>query len=247
MFASVRLFGIKPLLWPTLMTAPAVLGALALGTWQVQRLHWKNELIAERQSRRDAPPLEKLPERFDPARHEFRKVRATGRFLHDKEMYLAARSLRGNPGYHVVTPLALFSGHMLVNRGWIPLDRKSPGSRKPGNVEGEVAVEGYLRAETGPGWFTPENEPARNFWFYVDIAAMARAHGLGKVEPFYIEAGQAENAGGFPVGGVTRFELPNDHLQYAITWFAMALIGGVIYLLYHRGRAARAAPRLGGT
>jgi surfeit locus 1 family protein len=223
------------------MTLPAVIGSLALGAWQVQRLQWKNEIIAERQARREAPPLAALPERFDRAQHEFRRVRVTGRFLHDKEMYLAARSFRGNPGYHIITPLAVFPGHVLVNRGWVPLDRKSPESRKVGNPEGEVAVEGYLRAETGPGWFTPKNEPDKNFWFFVDIAAMARAHGIGKVEPYYIEAGPAENPGGFPVGGQTRFEIPNDHLQYAITWFCFAVIGVVIYLLYHRRRARELA------
>jgi surfeit locus 1 family protein len=234
---AIRIFGLKPLLWPTLMTLPAVLGALALGTWQVQRLQWKNALVAERQARRDAPPLAALPERFEPAQHEFRKVRVTGRLLHDKEMYLAARSLRGNAGYHLITPLALDGTTVLVNRGWIPLDRKLPDTRKPGNAAGTVTIEGYLRAETGPGWFTPNNEPDRNFWFTVDIAAMARRHGLEKVAPFYIEAGPAENPGGYPVGGITRFELPNDHLQYAIIWYAMAVIGIVIYLLYHRRRA----------
>ena len=238
----MKIFGIKPLFWPTLMTLPAVLGALALGSWQVQRLTWKNALIAERQAQRDAPPLAKLPAPFDRAHDEFRKVRVTGRFLHDKEIYLAARSFRGNPGYHVITPLAVFPGYVLVDRGWIPLERKSPETRKPGNAEGEIAVEGYLRAETGPGWFTPKNEPDKNFWFYIDIAAMARTHGIGKVEPFYIEAGPVENAGGYPVGGQTRFELPNDHLQYAITWYAMAVIGIVIYLLYHRQRARKANP-----
>ena len=237
----MKLFGIRPLFWPTVMTLPAVLVALALGTWQVQRLEWKNGIIAERQARREAPPLAGLPERFDQAQHEFRKVRVTGRFLHDKEIYLAARSYRGNAGYHVITPLAVFPGHVLVDRGWIPLDRKSPETRKTGNVEGEVTVEGYLRAETGPGWFTPKNEPEKNFWFFVDIAAMAKAHGIGKVERFYIETGPAENPGGFPIGGITRFEIPNDHLQYAITWYAMALIGIVIYLLYHRRRARELA------
>jgi len=238
---AFRLFGIRPLLWPTLMTLPAVLGALALGTWQVQRLNWKNEIIAERAARRDAPPLASLPAQFDARKDEFRRVKVTGRFLHDKEIYLAARSFRGNAGYHVITPLAISAGHLLVNRGWIPLERKAPASRKVGNVEGEVAVEGYLRAETGPGWFTPKNEPDKNFWFWIDVATMARTHGIGKIEPFYIEAGPAENPGGFPVGGQTRFEIPNDHLQYALTWFAMALIGIVIYLLYHRRRARDAA------
>ena len=235
---ALRLFGIRPLLWPTLMTLPAVLGALALGTWQVQRLEWKTALIAERQARRDAPPLAGLPAAFDPTQHEFRKVRVEGRFLHDKELYLAARSFRGNPGYHLITPLALAGGGtVLVNRGWIPLERKAPDTRKPGQAEGTVAVEGYLRVPPGQGWFVPDNEPAKNFWFYVDIPAMAQHAGLADVKTYVLEAGPAENLGGYPVGGITQFDLPNDHLQYAITWYAMAIIGIVIYLLYHRRRA----------
>lgn len=235
---AIRLFGIRPLLWPTVMTLPAVLGALALGTWQVERLEWKNTLVAERQARRDALPLAGLPAKFDPAQHEFRKVRVAGRFLHDKELYLAARSLRGNPGYQLVTPFALAgAGTILVNRGWIPLDRKAPESREFGQIAGAVALEGYLRVPPGQGWFVPDNEPARNFWFYVDIPAMARAAGVSGVKPYLLEAGPAENPGGYPIGGVTRFELPNDHLQYALTWYALAVIGVVIYLLYHRKRA----------
>lgn len=240
----MKLFGIRPLLWPTLMTLPAVLGALALGTWQVQRLEWKNALITERQARRAAPPLAGLPASFDPALHEFRKVRVEGRFRHENELYLAARSLRGSPGYHVVTPFALAGrGTILVNRGWIPLERKSPESRKLGQVEGTVALEGYLRLPPEPGWFVPDNEPAKNFWFYVDIPAMARVAGIDDVKPYLLEAGPAENRGGYPVGGVTRFDAPNDHLQYAITWYAMAVIGIVIYLLYHRRRARESGGR----
>jgi len=244
---ALRLFGIRPLLWPTLMTLPAVLGALALGTWQVQRLEWKSALLAERQARRDAPPLGGLPAVFDPTQHEFRKARIDGRFLHGKELYLAARSFRGNPGYHVVTPFAVEGGGtILVNRGWIPLDRKEPDTRKPAQIAGTVALEGYLRVPPGQGWFVPDNEPAKNFWFYVDVPAMARVAALttagpGGVKPYILEAGPAENPGGYPVGGVTRFEAPNDHLQYAITWYAMAIIGTVIFVLYHRKHARELA------
>lgn len=238
----MKLFGIRPLLWPTLITLPAVLGALALGTWQVQRLHWKNDLIAERQARRDAPPLAGLPATFNAAEHEFRKVRIEGRFLHAKELYLAARSERGNAGYHVITPLALEGGGtILVNRGWIPLERKSPETRQPGQVEGKTAVEGYLRVPPPRGWFVPDNEPDRNFWFYVDVPAMARKMQLADAKPYILEAGPAETLGGYPRGGITRFELPNDHLQYAITWYAMAIIGTVIFVLYHRKRAREIA------
>ncbi|MCW5771909.1 MAG: SURF1 family protein [Rhodospirillaceae bacterium] len=224
------------------MTLPAVLGSLALGAWQVQRLEWKTALIAERQAQRDAQPLQGLPTTFDRAKHEYRKVRLAGRFLHEKEMYLAARSFRGNPGYHVVTPFALTGdGTILVDRGWIPLDRKAPESRSYGQAPGETAVEGYLRVPPPQGWFVPDNEPAKNFWFWIDIPTMARHAGLAGVKPYFLEAGPAENRGGYPIGGQTRFELPNDHLHSAITWFSMAIIGVVIYLLYHRRRARELA------
>lgn len=243
---ALRIYGIKPLFWPTVTTVPAVVLALVLGTWQVQRLQWKSALIAERQAQRDAAPLAGLPANFDPAQHEFRKVRVSGRFLHAKEMYLAARSFRGNPGYHIVTPFAVAAagdGTILVNRGWVPIERKEPDSRKPGQAEGETTVEGYLRVPPPQGWFQPDNEPGKNFWFFVDVPAMARHAALAEVKPYILEAGPAENRGGYPIGGQTRFELPNDHLQYAITWYSMAVIGLVIYLLFHRRRARDAAER----
>lgn len=234
----------RPLFWPTLITLPAVALALALGAWQVQRLVWKNGLIADRQAKSRAAPLPSLPETFVAAEHEFRRVAVTGRFLHEKELYLGARSMKGNPGYQVVTPF-LVAGRedrpVLVNRGWVPLAEKAPSRRPHGQVAGTVTVEGYLRAPAPRGWFTPDNEPARNFWFYVDPPAMAAAAGLAHVAPFLIEAGPAPNPGGFPIGGQTRIDLPNDHLQYALTWFALAVTGAAVYVLYHRKRAAEDA------
>lgn len=239
----LRLLGIRPLLWPTLITVPAVLVALALGSWQVQRLAWKNALIAERQAQREAPALAGLPGEFDPAQHEFRRVAVQGRFRHDKELYLAARSMNGNAGYHVLTPLELDGGreHILVNRGWVPLARKDPETRSPGQAEGIVSVFGYLRRPGERGWFVPDNLPQRNFWFTIDIAAMAAAKDISGLKPYVLEADAAPNRGGFPIGGITRFELPNDHLQYAITWFAMAAIGAAVYVLYHRRRGRERA------
>jgi surfeit locus 1 family protein len=228
------------------MTLPAVLGALALGNWQVQRLQWKNELIAERQARREAPPLAALPERFDPAQHEFRKLRVTGRFLHEKEIHLAALTPRGNHGFHIITPLQLNrGGTVFVNRGWVPRDRKESSSRSAGQIESEASVAGYIRVPQPLTWAQRlsniKNDFKKNVWLYLDLREMARFTGLTDAKPFVLEAGPEENRGGFPVGGVTRFEIPNDHLQYAITWYSMAIIGIVIYLLFHRRRARELA------
>lgn len=228
-------FRFRPTLIPTLFTIPAVVFMLGLGTWQVQRLHWKQDLIADRTARLEAPPIA-LPEASaGPAEVEFFRVRVTGVFRHEREMYLGARSLRGNLGFHVITPLERHDGsHVLVDRGWVPLERKDPGTRAAGQLDGTVTVEGVIRSGGRKGWFVPDNQPEENFWFYVDTDAMAAHAGLGAVAPFYVEAGAAEVPGGYPIGGQSRIALPSNHLSYAVTWYSLALALTVIYLLYHR-------------
>jgi surfeit locus 1 family protein len=234
----------RPALWPTVFSLPAFLVLLGLGTWQVDRLHWKERLLAERHAAVAAPPIE-LPRSLDEARGlEFRHVRVRGTFRHDKELYLAATSDLGTIGKHVLTPLVFEDGRVvLVNRGFVPDERKDPSRRQAGQVTGIVEVDGLLRLppERKPVWFVPDNNPDRNFWFWVDLPAMARAAGIDGVLPFYVDAGSMPNPGGWPRGGVTRIELPNDHLQYAITWYSLAIALAVIYVLYHR-RKPEAAP-----
>ncbi len=231
---------LRPRLWPTLFTVPAVLAMLSLGTWQVQRLAWKEGRIAERQAGLAAPvtPWPEAAGRL--TQLLWHRVSAHGRFLHERELVLAARSLNGNPGYHIVTPFQTLEGRvLLVDRGWVPLERKDPGARAEGQIDGPAEVTGILRPGHQPNWLTPENEPEKNFWFWIDLPAMARAAGLADqaVSEAYLEADATPNPGGFPIGGQTRTRLPNDHLQYAITWYALAAALIVIYILYHRAPA----------
>ena len=212
---------------------------LGLASWQVQRLFWKTDLIEMRQTRSQMAPLPLPPVLEDPAAFEFRLVTVTGRFLHGDEMYLGARSLNNNLGYHVITPLLGAEGTLvLVDRGWVPLDRKLPDSRAEGQLEGVVSLEGILRLGGRQGWFTPDNRADENFWYWVDLAAMEVALGRDLM-PLMVEAGPAPNPGGYPIGGQTRIDLPNDHLQYAVTWYALAVALVVIFVLYHRGGARR--------
>jgi surfeit locus 1 family protein len=231
------MMGFRPRLWPTLFTIPAVLVMLGLGTWQVQRLFWKQEVIAERQAGLAAPVTPWAEAEGDLGQLFWHRVSAEGRFLNDRELVLAARSMNGNPGYHIVTPFEVEGGPvLLVDRGWVPLDRKDPATRPQGQVEGPTAVTGILRPGHQPSWLTPENEPHKNFWFWIDLPAMARAAGAegNAVTEAYLEADPTPNPGGFPIGGQTRTQLPNDHLQYAITWYALAVALVVIYILFHR-------------
>jgi len=220
---------------------------IGLGTWQVQRLHWKEGLIAERAAAVSATPAE-LPRSLDAARSlEFHQVQARGHFLYDREIPLhAIERQRGAAGYLVLTPLRLEDGAVvLVERGWVPTEKRDAATRAAGNPVGMVSVDGLLRlaAEEKPGWFIPANDPARREWFWIDLPALARAAGVAEALPFYVEAGPAPNPGGLPIGGQANVDLPNDHLQYAITWYALAAALAVIYLiLLRRERAAARKP-----
>ncbi len=233
-------------LWPTLFTVPAVIMMLGFGIWQVERLAWKNDLIDRLQVRTTAAPVPLDGLSGKPAEDEYRQVKLTGRFDHAHELFLAARSLNGNIGYQVVTPLVLNDGRVvLVNRGWIPDTRKDPSRRAEGQVPGTVDVVGVTRLTQIPGWVTPDNDPVKNVWFYVDIAAMRRAADIAAPGPeYWFAANAAPNPGGFPIGGQTEINLPNDHLQYAITWFSFAVTLSIIYLIYSRKLAKREEEKL---
>ena len=230
----------RPLLWPTVFSLPMLLICLALGAWQVERLFWKKDLIAQRQAAVAAAPAA-VPKSLAEARDmEFRRVSDEGVFLNDKEIFLGATSEGGGQGYQVLTPLLEPAGRIVfVNRGYIPAELKDPAKRAAGQITGTIRVRGLLRLPPAgkPNWFLPDNRPDLNYWFWVDLPAMSAADQLDRVAPFYIDADATPNPGGWPKGGVTRLTLPNNHLQYAITWFSLAVALIVIYVLFHRRNA----------
>jgi surfeit locus 1 family protein len=234
------MIGFHPRLVPTLFTVPGVLILLGLGIWQVQRLHWKEGLIAQRDAAVAAAPVAPPQTLAAAQREEFHHVVAEGTFENDKELFLAASSDSGESGYQVVTPLKMTDGRtMFVNRGFIPLDLKDKTKRSAGELSGTVHVVGLLRVAPAkkPSFFLPDNRPDLNLWFWVDLPAMAQQDGIPNPVPFYVDADKTPNPGGWPKGGITRLDLPNDHLQYAITWFSLAVALIVIYVIYHRNLA----------
>lgn len=219
------------------MTVPALLVLLGLGAWQVQRLQWKTETIAFRQAQLEAPPVALT---VDPAEGsdwigalEFRRVTATGVFLHEREIYLAASRI-GKVGFHVITPLRRDDGTaVLVDRGWVPSEARDPAARPGGQIQGPTTVEGIVRAGGRRGWLTPDNDAPKNYWFWLDLPAMAAFAGV-EIAPLVVEAGPAANPGGLPQGREYRVDLPNDHLYYAITWFSLAVALAVIFVVSQR-------------
>lgn len=227
----------RPTLGATLAALPAFLVLLGLGTWQLDRLIWKRDLIAWRGAQYAAPvvPLPWVDEAAEA--FEFRRVSVTGTFLHEKEMYLVKPSRRGEAGFHVITPL-LRSGEpaVLIDRGWVPPDRRDPGRRRAGQVAGEVTVKGIARKGGRRGWFVPANEPESNLWFWPDLPRMA-AFARVSLQPVLVEAGPEPNPGGLPLGGQTRVEFRNDHPAYALTWYGLAAALAVVFVLSQRRRA----------
>ncbi len=224
----------RPTFWPTLMSIPAFLVLLALGTWQVNRLAWKEEIVRAFAERVNAEPLMVAPAGRALDEIEYRRVRLSGRYLNDHEMFLAGRTYNGRGGWNVLTPFETADGAVVVvDRGWVPLDKRDRATRPQSLIEGPTTVEGVIRRADVRNYFTPVNEPDRNLWFSADVEAMARKAGIPKVHPYLVEGLRQTIPGGFPVGGEIRVALRNDHLQYAITWYALALALVVIYVLYH--------------
>ena len=234
--AVAFLRGFRPHLWPSLIAGAGVLLMLGLGSWQVARLFEKRETNALRAERLAAAPAP-LPARLDdPARWEFRRVTLRGRFAHERELYLPCRSQHGNDGTCVLTPLLRDDGGapVLVNRGWVPPPRKDPARRAAGQAAGDATVEGVLRVAQQRSWAMPDNAPERNVWFWYELPAMARATGL-PLATFYVEAAIDPAAPeGAPLGGQTRYQLPDNHLGYALTWYALAIAFAVIYVMSQR-------------
>src|SRR5579884_1586454 len=232
----------RPRLLPTLFTVPVLLLLLGLGFWQIQRLAWKEGLIAERQAATGAAPVP-LPMSLAQARGmEFRHVFVDGVLRNDKEIYVYAAPRAGEIGFDVLTPLVRADGRVVfVNRGFVPVRLRDPAKRAAGEITGRVRIAWLLRLppEGKPNWFVPDNEPRRDRWFWIDLPAMAKADGLARVAPFYVDADATPNPGGWPRGGLTRVTLPNHHLQYALTWFSLAIALLLIYVLYHRGTGTR--------
>ncbi|MBX2831857.1 MAG: SURF1 family protein [Rhodospirillales bacterium] len=208
---------------------------LALGSWQVDRLFWKQGLIEQRQAQAELPPIAvPTDSTLDPAM-AFRAAYADGHYLHDQEKYLMARTQRGNVGFHLITPLEQEDGRIiLINRGWVPTDYRDPSTRPESLIEGPVHVSGVLRVAREKHWAQPENDALKNQWFYVDVNHMAEDTGAELASQYYLELDDTAVPGGLPIGGQAKVQLPNSHLEYAITWYSLALTLVVIFVLYHR-------------
>ncbi|WP_210248618.1 SURF1 family protein [Methylobacterium sp. WL6] len=221
-----------------LASALAVAGLVALGIWQVERRAWKLDLIARVEARIGAAPVPAPGPAAWPSVTEaadaYRHVRVAGRFRHESTTLVQAVTVLGG-GFWVLTPLVADGFTVLVNRGFVPSDRRDPaGWRRP---EGEVDFTGLLRLTEPGGAFLRSNATAEDRWYSRDVAAIASARGLSGIAPYFIDA-DASADDRLPVGGLTVVAFHNNHLVYALTWFTLAAmtLGAAIYVNVERRR-----------
>ncbi|MBI1383566.1 MAG: SURF1 family protein [Rhizobiales bacterium] len=227
------------LLTGLVLAALAIL--LALGTWQLRRLAWKEDLIArlEAQARAAPTPLESFvgADGRSLLAGELSKAAVTGRWRHAGELHLYA-SRGGRPGWDILTPLEITAGPLagravLVNRGFVPLELKRADLRAAGQEAGEVTVIGLVRPPGGRATFDADNAPARNEWFWRDLSAMAQAAGLAeRALDLTLDLVEPAATGGWPQPHEGRARLANRHLEYALTWFGLAATLVGVYAFY---------------
>ncbi len=224
---------LKSLILPALFTLVAATILLSLGIWQLQRLHWKEAMIARIDARstqapQALPPAAEWPD-LKPDDYDYRHVEVEGVFEHDKETLVFhgpgfSRKGIDTPGYLVLTPLLLTSGAtVIVNRGFVPEKLKDKASHAKGEIEGPVKLTGLMRPPEPRNLFTPADDPVAERYFTRDPALIAAHLGLRNAAPFTIDADDVPMPGGWPLGGTTEIVIPNNHLSYALTWFGLTL------------------------
>lgn len=225
-----------------LCTVLGFVGLTSLGVWQLERRVWKLALI-ERVTQRvhaasvAAPGPREWSSIKDPEakyQAEYRHVVVTGHLLNDRETLVKAVTDAGS-GYWVLTPLQADDGFVvLINRGFVPAEKRGPASRAAGQVNHAATVTGLLRLSEPNGAFLRSNDPQANRWYSRDVTAIATAHSLelANTAPYFIDADaySENNTSDSPVGGLTVINFPNNHLSYAITWFVLALMPAAFLL-----------------
>ncbi|TAL78395.1 MAG: SURF1 family protein [Beijerinckiaceae bacterium] len=240
---------LRQLLWPTLFTVVSVAILASLGIWQLHRLAWKEGLLAEIAARADAPvvappTIAEWP-KLKTIDYDYRHVVLNGRFFYDDTVLVFTPSgpQETGPGYLVLTPLRLDSGaYIIVNRGFVPSALASEFRHKKGPA-GEVHVTGLMRPPQGRNAFTPADHPNKGDYFTRDPVVIGRHFQLSPVAPFTVDVDATPGSNGWPRGGTTERDLPNNHFNYALTWFgiAMGLLGVFTSFVFRKFAEAKEA------
>jgi surfeit locus 1 family protein len=223
------------------LTGLAVL--LTLGTWQMKRLSWKEELLAAIETRMSSTPepLAAIEDRFRQSGDvDYYPLKLTGTFINDGEQYFLS-TFDGQSGWNIYTPLQLADRRIvMVNRGFVPYDLRDPSKRPQSIQSGKSDIVGLARnaLDGKPSSLTPDNDPKSNTWYWKDLFGMAgnaKAVEAGLL-PFFVDDWTETKPDALPRTRTTIVSLPNNHLQYAITWYGLAAALAGVWIVFARTR-----------
>ena len=247
----------RSLLVPVLMMLIAMPTLIGLGFWQWQRLNEKEGLIARIEARTKASPSAVDASKLSAERVEqidYTPATLEGRFLNDTEAFVftnradATKDRLGGPGYDVLAVFALKSGGaVLVDRGFVPDTKRDPATRRDGLSDETITITGIIRRPERRTYLDADDVPSKNYFAIRDPSAIlsaklnaTRRAALGSVvETIYVDLRAPAPPGGLPQPNETEFNIPNNHLQYAFTWWGLALVFAGMFALFLRSRSVQ--------
>ena len=200
-----------------------ILVLLSLGFWQLYRLSWKLDLINQIENSLKVEPIELQ----NVEKKNYLRIKTSGQIDFEKQIYLYNLNETGKPGFEVINPIKIGKEDYLINRGWIPFDKKN----KPEiNIIDQKNVIGTLMLQSKSSSFKPKNEIDKNYWFTLDREDILKFTGRNFSKYIIYLNGNYEN----PRPKVITAKISNNHKKYAITWFSMAISILLIYLYFRK-------------
>jgi surfeit locus 1 family protein len=200
-----------------------ILTLLSLGFWQIYRLNWKLELIEQIENSLKNDPVELS----NIEKKNYLRIKTSGDIDFDKQIYLYNLNDAGKPGFEVINPIKIGDENYLVNRGWIPFEKKDLPEI---NLVDQNQIVGTLMLQTKPSTFKPENDIEKNYWFTLDREDILKFTGRNFSEYVIYLNGDYK----IPKPRVITAKISNNHKKYAITWFSMAISILLIYLYFRK-------------
>ncbi len=197
---------------------------LSLGTWQLYRLQWKQDLISQIDKGLKSTPIKYS----NKIKNDYQRVVLNGKFNYKNQIYLYSLNAKGQPGFDVITPFKTIEGdNVLINRGWINKEMKN---KTEINLSNKSEIFGLLRKIVKKNIFKPENDTEKNIWFSININQIKKITGKNfSNHVVFLE----DNLTNLPVPKKITIDVPNNHLKYAITWYSIS-ISILFYFLYFR-------------
>ena len=223
---------INKLIKALIFSSLAMIILLSLGTWQLERLRWKSHIISNINKQISLSPREINASVInDIKNYNYRRIKLEGTYIYNKNITIYSKVLNGKVGRHLIIPFKTKFGYILINKGFIPKDYNIDVAfaEKAKNI----SINGIVKFQQKINYFTPKNNLITNEWYYINLDEISKFLNIPLLGFYLIEEDNPKER--YPVGSQYNLKVPNDHLQYAITWFSLAIALSIfMHLLWRK-------------